>query len=83
MAVVARGPGVGRRVESRHLLPVFLCERQGMGTSIRRTLTVVRPVIVHLRVCKLSRMISPAKGEKSLDMLHSTTGRGIKQDSVT
>ena len=63
---------------------------------LRGTLTVVSPVIVHLRGCRLSMMISPAKGEKSLDMLHSTEGKGrgggvrseerrrrLRQDSVT
>lgn len=46
--------------------------------SLRGTLTVVSPVIVHLRVCRLSMMISPANGEKSLDMLHSTEVGGGK-----
>lgn len=43
--------------------------------SLLGTFTIVSPVIVHLRVCRLSMMISPAKGEKSLDILHSTGKR--------
>ena len=42
--------------------------------SLLGTFTIVSPVIGHLRVCRLSMMISPAKGEKSLDILHSTGG---------
>jgi len=34
--------------------------------------TVVSPVIVYFRICRFSMMISPARGQKSLDMLHST-----------
>jgi len=50
--------------------------------SIRGTPTVMSPVIVHLRVCRLSMMISPAKGEKSLDVLHSTEGGGERENGA-
>lgn len=60
----------------RHLPPKSPHKNQGQGngkfTGEDLAFTIVSPVIVHLRVCKSSMMISPAKGQKSLDILHST-----------
>lgn len=81
----ARVLAVAWRVAFATSIPVQ--KKAGQGASLRRTLTVVRPVMVHLRVCRLSMRISPAKGEKSLDLLHSTAGGGgggeDMKDSVT
>lgn len=49
---------------------------RGRGVGSLVAFTIVSPVIVHLRVCRFSMMISPAKGQKSLDMLHSTGWKG-------
>lgn len=60
----------------RHLLPKSPHKHQGQGNGKFKgedlAFTVISPVIVHLRVCRSSMMISPAKGQKSLDILHST-----------
>lgn len=67
----------------RHLLPKSLHKHQGQGNGKFKgedlAFTIVSPVIVHLRVCRSSMMISPAKGQKSLDILHST-GRERRRD---
>lgn len=67
----------------RHLLPKSPHKHQGQGNGKFKgedlAFTIVSPVIVHLRVCRSSMMISPAKGQKSLDILHST-GRETKAE---
>lgn len=82
-------------LEERHSM--VITERHGHKSSVplypwgsrehqdrNEPLTVLRPVMLHLKDWVLSIIISPAKGEKSSEELHSTrnkTAEKIKLDA--